>query len=664
MGARGLTAVCVFHHRVNALGIAAKSCVSNARDVEAVLRSYKINLVLSGHVHEATIIAEARDGHQIIYTGAGSAAVNQSQRSDGVQNQYCIHVIDRAASRWETLWRAYNPSRPTPFGSGGWVMDSSISDNNSTFTIPPIETTPTDSTDLLQDGRLKDRIGVYRNPFIFSNAEKIPNQSLLELFVSDEARHKGAKRLSGDAIIRGSRGAGKTMLLRFLELYGTAQFEHAVAKSETAECLPIFINFSVLHPSELGETGDKIYQAADALIYRSVLEALDKTAERLGRPSFKDAVYRLKQRLDSLKNIRSTLVSKLGSAVGEYLSPFCKHLLLLIDEIAPVFPREFFESKEHGFLYWMNSIRNSGPFYTRVAVYPNDVSDVLNEERFGALVNLDFNIKNPDEYRAFVDYCRTLTNNYLKSVSCDQNRVVQITDLVAEPSSPREDGLEQLIYASDGSPRRFLSLMDKCFNAVADSPGPGRAVALTKIALLEVIKDYSSNLVNSYSVTEREIAASIAKACKKQVTFRFRAPGLASLLTPLHSAREESNIVKLAEVGAGRRGSIYEFTFPYCVLMEIQTHYMKDTRKVCASRDRQEGEWISVVTTVKREEIESLMGAQRITGSVIDIDGPSGIIKANDGRELWCDDLPEEIAPGHNVSFIEADGVAMDVVAL
>jgi 3',5'-cyclic AMP phosphodiesterase CpdA len=660
-GGAELTRICVMHHRLTALGSNVKSCVENAREVEAILRSKLIDIVLTGHVHEATVFCEIRDGRGVIYTGVGSAGVDKSQRGDGVQNQYGIHIIDRAGSCVETLWRCYNPSRGTSLGLGGWVGDNSVPDDKSKFSLPQIKLENPVSKDYLQDGRLVERLGVGRNPFIFSNAEKISPELILELFVSDEARHKGAKRLSGDAIIRGSRGAGKTMLLRFLDLYGSARFKSSLENKEIAECFPVLVNFAVIHPSDIGRDRSTIYRSADNLIYRSIIAAFDRAADELRKPAFKDAVYRVKQRIDSLNNVDATLVSKLGGAIREYLTPYFRHVLLLIDEIAPVFPKDFFVDVDTGFLYWMNSIRNSGPFYTRVAVYPNDQSDILNEERFGALVNLDFNVRNPDECQAFYEYCIDLVNRYLASVSCDQSRKTVISDVLEFPADRRNDGLEQLIYASDGSPRRFLSLMDKCFNAVVSAPGEGRAKPLSKESVLTVIKEYSRNLVNSYSVSEQEVAASIAQVCRKQVTFRFRAPGLTPLLSALHSAREEFNVVKLAEVGAGRRGSTYEFTYPYCVLMDIQTHFLRDTRRVCSSRDRLDGDWINVVTTVQKEQIESLTGLPRISGSVLQIDGCCAIIKTSEGNEYWCDEPPDGASVGAAVSFLVREDIAVDV---
>ena len=107
--------------------------------------------------------------------------------------------------------------------------------------------------------------------------------------------------------------------------------------------------------------------------------------------------------------------------------------------------------------------------------------------------------------------------------------------------------------------------MDKCLTTSRFIKGS----KYDKNDIFEIIKEFSSNLLSSYDLSEREIAQSLAKACKKQITYRFRLPNLSGLVSSLHSKNEELNIVKLAEVGTGRRGTIYEFTYPYCILMDI-----------------------------------------------------------------------------------------------
>ena len=334
--------------------------------------------------------------------------------------------------------------------------------------------------------------------------------------------------------------------------------------------------------------------------------------------------------------------------------------MLTIDEVAPVFPKEFFNDKENGFIRWMNSIRNSGPYFTRIAVYPNDLSDILNEERFGIIVNLDYDIKNTDDYYAFRDYCIQLVNKYLKVVSLNSFSPTKINDIIQILEYNSEDSLEQIIYASDGSSRRFISLMDKCIT----SPFYRRGEVFKKEQIINIIKDFSNNLLSSYDVSDKELAQSIAKACKKQVAYRFRVPGLSSLITPLFAKNEELNIVKLTEVGKGKRGTSYEFTYPYCILMDIQTHYYKDTRKVCNSRDMIAGEWITQVTTINKDQIDFLNSQLRIEGVVTERDNEMILITGLNKELYLSESFEHSLKIGDSVSFLNLNDIASDIIKI
>ena len=60
--------------------------------------------------------------------------------------------------------------------------------------------------------------------------------------------------------------------------------------------------------------------------------------------------------------------------------------------------------------------------------------------------------------------------------------------------------------------------------------------------------------------------------------------------------------------------------------MDIQTHYLKDTRKICVTRDRINGEWISQVTTIVRNQIDYLNKELRLEGIVTEMDNDLIII--------------------------------------
>ncbi len=445
------------------------------------------------------------------------------------------------------------------------------------------------------------------------------------------------------------------MLLRYLNIIGNIEFRNAIREGSRAQALPVLINLSKIHRSEWQSGIDSIVKSADKLIYDSVIDELQKKAHELQLPSYNSSLFRLKQRLQILENQDSSLISKLGDAVQNSMSTFFSHILLLIDEIAPVFPKEFFSKADTGFLKWMNDIRNSGPFFTRVAVYPNDISDILNEERFGSIVNLDFDIKKDEDYIAFRKYIITTVNKYLKSVSINKDDPIKIDGIITVLEDNVSDSLEQLIYASDGSSRRFLTLMDKCVNS--DKNG-----ILSKDDVLEIIKDYSTNLLTSYDKSDQEIALSIAKACKTAATYRFQMPGFSTILYNLHSGHEELNIIKIAELGTGQRATIYEFTYPYCILMEVHTHNIKETRRICSTRDRVSGKWISSITKIKRKDLDYFNSINRSTGYVTDIDEDVCIIKTNEGQQFLGNiDNNTDICLNCEVAFSISDQNAIDL---
>lgn len=658
-GIEDYTKICLCHHRIEPNGDTPKSLINNSYEVETVLLENGYNILFTGHIHENRCHELRRDGKSIIYSGAGSAGIQSSQRVDGIQNQYSIHILDSFNKRLETYWRSFSPNRRTKFGIGGWTEDNSVDNNPSTFNLPNLINFDNFSSNSMEDITLIDKYEIKRNPFTFSNAEKISAHHIIHLFVTSEGRNQGAVRPTGDAIIRGSRGSGKTMLLRYLNIFGNYTFDENVKQKKVSESFPVLVNLSLIHNSEWKSSVNTVIESAENLIYESILNSLDKKNNELHSAEFRNAFFRVKQRLSVLANQEGSNIWKLGLAIKENMANYFTHILLLIDEVAPVFPKDFFTDSDNGFLRWMNSIRNSGPYFTRIAVYPNDISDILNEDRFGTVVNLDYNVKNHDDYIAYRNYCIELVNRYLKMVSINRLKPTRLSDIIDLESCNENDAFEQLLFASDGSSRRFSSLMDKCLTTSRYEKGK----LFDKNDVFEIIKEFSNNLLSSYDLSEREIAHSLAKACRKQITYRFRLPNLSGLVSSLHAKNEELNIVKLAEVGTGRRGTTYEFTYPYCILMDIQTHYLKDTRKICSSRDMYSGEWISQVTTITKNQIDYLNKEFRIEGIVIELSNELIVVKdILSQNEYISESFNEELKIGDKVTFIHIDGIASDIV--
>lgn len=660
-GIEDYTKICISHHRLENSTQKHTAIIDNSHEIEAILLENGYNILFTGHLHENRCQEVKQNNKCIIYSGAGSAGVDKSQRLDGIQNQYTIHVLDSYNKKIESYWRAFSPNKRTKFGFGAWTEDNSIDVNPNTLDLPNIINFDTFSSNSMEDLTLIAKFKIKRNPFTFSNAEKISANQIIKLFVSSEGRNKGAVRFTGDAIIRGSRGSGKTMLLRYLNVFGNYNFDINVRDKKVSESFPVLVNLSLIHSSEWKSNVSTIIEAAERLIFESILSTFEKKNKDLNSAEFRNALFRTKQKLKILENQEGNIIWKLGIAFKENMTSYFTHVLLLIDEVAPVFPKEFFADSENGFLRWMNSIRNSGPFFTRIAVYPNDISDILNEERFGSVINLDYNVKSDDDYLAYREYCIELVDNYLRVVSINRLEPTKLSDIIEINGNLENDALEQLIYASDGSSRRFASLMDKCLTATTFS----KIKPYDKVDIVDLIKDFSHNLLSSYDLTEREIANSIAKACKKQITYRFRLPNLSNLVSSLHAKNEELNIVKLAEAGTGSRGSTYEFTYPFCILMDVQTHYLKETRKICTSRDRETGEWISQVTTITRNQLDYLNKEIRLEGIVTEIDTDLILITGILAQNLfYSESFDNSLKVGDKVTFIHINDIASDILKL
>lgn len=653
--------VAVTHHRLDSRAASESSRVQNAEEVCAILSANKFQVVMTGHVHEPLISQTTEGREAMLFAGCGSTGVNKTQRDDGVPNQYTVLIVDTDNQKVSSVSRIYSPRSRTRFGLGGWVADPNQGSVDEFAVVMPQGGLQTAKHELVRDYAMEMRLRITSNPFKFSNAEKISRELIMRLFVIDDVRHKGAQRMSGDAIIRGPRGSGKTMFLRYLKIFGEVEFERSLAARETAESFPVLVNLSSIHRAELTTPADA-YRAADSLIAQSVLSDLEACVERSRSAPLKAAFHLLRQRM-SITTGPESEVSRLGSALREYMSPFFGHVLLLIDEMASVFPYKFFQSKDAGFLSWMNSIRNSGPFFTRVTIYPNDWSDILNEERFGTIVNLEYQIKADEEFVSFREYAKRIADRYLASVSLDPDHPTKLADIVQYPTAGDavDDALEQLIYAADGSSRRLMSLLDRCIiHGSAESTLP-----LGKPAIFDIIRETANNLLTGYSTDERDLALSIAKVCKKNSSFRFRFPNAGEQLKRLWSAKEEFNIVKLVDPSPGAKGSTYEFAFAYCILNEIQTHYLKGGSRLCTTRDRATGEWISRATTITREVLEGVSAKKRIAGRIAQADENYVIIEDDAKNAYGASTDGLQLTLGDEVTFLTTeDGAAYDLLRI
>lgn len=131
--------IAIMHHRLETIPNEAAG-ITNARDIQTILEYNKYNIVLTGHVHQSTVKPSIDStGHTIIYASCGSTGVPKEAREDGIQNQYCIHVLDFDRNKFQTIWRAFNPAIPTENGRGGWTQDNCFQMELTEFDLPAIK---------------------------------------------------------------------------------------------------------------------------------------------------------------------------------------------------------------------------------------------------------------------------------------------------------------------------------------------------------------------------------------------------------------------------------------------------------------------------------------------------------------------------------------------
>lgn len=169
-----LKIVILHHHLDTSINDNKISAIENALDIESILACNKYNIVLTGHVHEALVHEKTNSmGHKIIFAGCGSTGIHQDQRGDGIQNQYSIHVIDFKIHKFQSIWRAYNPSRQTEYGLGGWVQDNTFSNNPTEFSLPTIKRTESSSPTAMITPALSTGTKICSNSVADNNVKEI-----------------------------------------------------------------------------------------------------------------------------------------------------------------------------------------------------------------------------------------------------------------------------------------------------------------------------------------------------------------------------------------------------------------------------------------------------------------------------------------------------------
>lgn len=495
-------------------------------------------------------------------------------------------------------------------------------------------------------------------PFKTRNADEFVDENVLSLFVDPTDGVAGPFDYRNE-IIKGKMGTGKTMYLRANYIYHLSILVPQMIEREPL-ILPLYIKLSDFQ--NLHEPG-KIY---DQIIIRLIQEILN-TCEKLQSANelvnlhngFQNNVVgmwfnRVSQNaiVEKLNEITaeeytrqvSTELSTQGTVGHNFLTACTQYektnfielkkkedpqiadfvfayetllrqidckLLILLDEVGSI-DKSFFEEHDGASFFetLMNQLRTLDFVRTKIAVYPHTFADVLTETRYGDVILLEDDIYSPDGYKAFLNKTISIVEKYVGVVASDFE---SIESLFAVDKSNMQM-LEQIIYASDGNMRRLVQLLDATLNeCYKRCEGKERAVLADALA---AIKNQARQMEQLYFGTDLDFLRTLTAVCKKRSAYRFMFPKKSPILLKYINKSSEYNILKIKEVGTGRRGTTYWFDYSYCVYADIPTHYQFNSERIARSRSNVEGDWITTVTRITDELLVQANLPGKVDGSI------------------------------------------------
>lgn len=542
-----------------------------------------------------------------------------------------------------------------------------------------------------------------RRPFRIRNAEEFDLKQILSLFVSPLTGLNSPFDFENN-IIKGRMGSGKTMFLRANHAYYLYNLVPRIIE-QTELLLPVFIRLSdfqhIKEPS-------KIYNA----IIIKIVEELSsiylhlQDAQKManihqgiqGLPNILFSDAKLSNTLDQLSRLGSVeyterISSELGVTGGakakflelsaryknKHLNEFKKKpnpgvkdieeayknliedqegkILLLIDEAGSL-DCHFFKGEENNsfFEILMNQFRTASYIRTKIAIYPNSYQDILTETRYGDVVKLEENIYAPDGYENFRKKSISLITNYLSADEEEDyipaSRIFELKENVGFG-----DCLEQLINGSDGNLRRLIQLLDAVMNvAFLDHKGDG---SINHDHAMGALKDHSHQTEGLYTQPDQEFLSTIQQTCRARGTYKFKFPNMSIALNKFTSRSQEHNLIKIIEIGTGRRGNTYAFDYCYCLAHDIPTHHIEGSEKILKTRSLLNGKWITRTATISEELLHHASIASKITGAIDFLSEDAGFIKGQDELQYYFskayiieDDKEKTLYIGKEVRYI------------
>lgn len=546
-----------------------------------------------------------------------------------------------------------------------------------------------------------------QRPFKVRNADEYDLSQILELFVDPLMGSRNPFEYE-NAIIKGKMGSGKTMYLRanyvfylysiipsllskkplFLPVFlRLSDFQHinkpdeiykkviiSVIESISQVCIDLqncekmasihqgmkALPKSILSSQRIKIISDELIKMGSKEYVQMIKDSFSGSATIMNKFLELSSKFEKEQEL-TIKQKPSPGIADIKFTYDYLLKDKGGRLLLLVDE-AGALDKSFFRSGTSSetsfFEILMNQLRTTDFVRTKIAVYPNSYSDILAETRYGDVISLEDNVIDNAGYGIFRKKTIVLINNYLSN-SAEKTMNADSVFNISMNHEDSGDCLEHIINASEGNLRRLVQLLDLSM-IVAHKEHHGRGKV--EIAhVLEALKNHASNMESLHSLLDREFLETISKACRRRGSFRFKFPSKSPILSKFLSKSEEQNLLRIIEVGSGRRGTTYAFDYAYCVLRDIPTHFLKNTERIDKDRSRVSGEWSNRVVQISEEIIAQASLPGKIEGDIEWLHEDTGFAKGEDSKQYFisrnnviADDNKKQFIVGKRIRFSPA----------
>lgn len=502
------------------------------------------------------------------------------------------------------------------------------------------------------------------NPFPFLGADQYHEEQVLSLFEIDRDSTLRAFSLQ-NSIIEGSLGTGKTMLLKAIYAFHYSKMIIDLAERKQAVVVPVYLKFSdisygttdlykelilliyrrildtrflvndFLRDStwfdkfgiwlkRLTKSGlfneDKRYSELSAQTVTTRVSEIFKAEGSVGFDWLQKLAVEYENKFEKEISLKpNPTFTDIEGLFQRAFQPISERLLLLIDEVDTL-PTDAFTKQENQkysvYETLFNQLRTSKHLLYKIAVYPGtESSNQVEGSRIGTRVKLGFDIKDPDDFSAARDFFYRILRSYLSfcaqreiepanffKIQFSQESDKYATRIKRVDEQHYGDALEQLVFGSKGTVRRFIKLAgDSMLEAVSKERAH---IQVGKFDVFDAMRSFGKELIERLQENERALIDRIAYYGIQHRAFRFRIPGHEDRLLNIYNRDKQDNVI-YPILDEARKGLtyIFEFDYCYCLYRNVPTHVFLNAEKSNSERSLVNGKWIVQPANVPQEII-------------------------------------------------------------